>query len=179
MTTHTEIFWESTVADRLGISRTRLRELRKAHLAAETDWRLEGNAVVLTAGGLAKIENALASAPMATGTPPAQEKAAGEARGAAAVPSGPPPCSRFMVWRIPPNRIDSPQRKILICREVPTTALQVAPWGLAKVVGAGVERPIRVRDNGNFIPGMVLDAVNIGHGMWQYVGRLPRRQGKW
>jgi hypothetical protein len=179
MSTHTEIFWESTVAERLGISRTRMRELRKYHLTQETDWRMDGNAVVLTAAGLAKIESALVSAPVATETPTAPEKAAGEARGVAAVPSGPPPSRKFMVWRIPPNRIDSPQRKVLICREVSAAAVQVAPWGLARVQGSGAERPVRVRDNGNFIPGMVLDAVNIGHGMWQYVGRLPRRQGKW
>ena len=179
MSTHTEIFWESAVAERLGISRTRMRELRKFHLTPESDWRMEGNAIVLTAGGLAKIENALVSTTAATGTPTAGEKAAGEPRGVAAVPSGPPPSQRFMVWRIPPNRIDSPQRKVLICREVPVSAVQVAPWGLARVQGSGVERPVRVRDNGNFIPGMVLDAVSIGHGMWQYVGRLPRRQGKW
>lgn len=192
----TDLFWESQCAERFGISRTRIRELRKAHLAAEVDWQFRDNAVVLTPSGLQKIERVLAAAslpapgaspipagstPPGIDTLPSGECPANEARGVDAVPPGPPPSARFMIVRIPPYRKDSPQRKILICRTCPAELQAVSSWAIASLViklGA-VERPVRVRDNINFTPGMVIDAVSIGYGQWQYVGRLPRRPGRW
>jgi hypothetical protein len=51
---------------------------------------------------------------------------------------------------------------------------------------------VRVRDNGNFAPGMELEAMRTADGVWQFrnrpresggdestVGRLPRRKGSW
>jgi len=85
-----------------------------------------------------------------------------------------------MVVRIPPNRKDSPQRKLLICRECAGELAPVASWAVGGLLPKlGVERPVRVRDNVNFVPGMVLEAVGLAHGLWQYVGRLPRRPGHW
>ena len=191
-----DFFWESKCAEHLGISRTRIRELRKAHLAPEVDWQFRDNAVVLTTAGLDKISQVLAAAavpaPSASPTPanpapvgietaPVGERPANEARGVVAVPSGPPASQRFMVVRIPPYRKDSPQRKILICRSCPAELAAVSSWAIAQIVLklGEVERPVRVRDNINFTPGMVIDAVSIGYGQWQYVGRLPRRPGRW
>jgi hypothetical protein len=173
----TDLYWESQCAERLGISRTRLRELRRTHLVTVVDWQVRDNAVVLTAAGLQKIERALAAA---ASTPAGGSSPAESPRGASAVPSGPPPSQRFMVVRIPPNRKDSPQRKLLICRECAGELAPVASWAVGGLLPKlGVERPVRVRDNVNFVPGMVLEAVGLAHGLWQYVGRLPRRPGHW
>lgn len=185
-----DLFWESQVADQLGISRTRVRELRRSRLAPESDWQLRDNAVVLTASGLKKLELALAGSPAAISAPAVHPSPATSPRAPAAPPSsaaptlpGPPPRRKFMVVAKPLHRVDAPQRKILLCAECPDATQPVPSYDLfgsrRATLGLGRERPIRVRDNQHFVPGMVLDAVDIGHGMWQYIGRLPRRLGKW
>lgn len=168
------LYWESKVADRLGVSRTRLRELRKQHLRPGDHFTTnEGNAITLTQAGLDVIMRVLAQ-----GAP----KPAGSTRGpapdqpAANVPPGPPEKKCFVIVRVPAHRIDNPQRKIVICRG----AIGITPGVPAMLPNpAEPERPIRVRDNTNFRAGMVLEAVNVGYGMWQYLGRLPRRPGRW
>jgi hypothetical protein len=179
------LFWESALADRLGISRTAVRLLRKQHLTTE-DWRFQGNAVVLTAAGLAKIEAALGGAV----STPTGEEARAEANGGAAadvprVMPGPPPKRHFVVLRIPVHRVDAPQKKLLIARPVPADFAPCAAWEVHRKLAGLVhspelrERPVLVRDNTNFRPGMVFEAVSIGTGMWQFAGRLPRRPGRW
>ncbi len=183
MKTHTDLgallFWESQAAERFGISRTRMRALRKEHLAPELDWQWRDNAVVLTPSGLQKIEIKLAGEPTALASLAEAPRPATATRGPADVPPGPPPRRKFIVWRVPPHRLDARQRHVLICREALPSTQQTSSWLLHTLPGLGVERPIRVRDNAHFIPGMILEAVNIGHGLWQYTGRLPRRQGRW
>ena len=190
------VYWEKQIAESLGISRTRVREMRKAHLSAELHWQFRDNAVVLTESGLEKLRSILQAAgtavPVAAAEIPAVLPVSAEigpvaaTRGPAAGPlnvqPGPPAKRKFMVVKKPLHRTDSPQRKILICADCSEDATQVAPWDLSRPrtdLKLGTERPIRVRDNINFMPGMVLEAVEIGHGMWQYLGRLPRRQGRW
>ncbi len=172
-----DLYWESQCAERLGVSRTSIRQLRRNNLTAEVDWQMRDNAVVLTPSGLQKIERLLAGR---TAPAPASAQPAATPRGASAVPPGPPPSQRFMVVRIPVFRTDSPQRKVLICRECPDRMEPVAPWRVTQLLSTlGAERPVRVRDNINFTPGMVLEAIGLPHGLWQYAGRLPRRPGKW
>jgi hypothetical protein len=172
-----DLYWESQCAERLGISRTSIRQLRRGHLSPELDWQLRDNAVVLTSIGLQKIERLLAA--QSTLPAAAQNPATGP-RGATAVPPGPPPSRRFMVVRIPVFRTDSPQRKVLICRECGDGVEAVASWRVSQLMPSlGPERPVRVRDNANFTPGMVFEAISLPHGLWQYAGRLPRRPGKW
>ena len=87
-----------------------------------------------------------------------------------------------MVTRKPVFRSDAPQRKIVLCSECAPDAKDISSLDLIRLRASlvlGTERPIRVRDNLNFAPGMVLEAVAIGHGIWQYLGRLPRRLGRW
>jgi hypothetical protein len=110
------------------------------------------------------------------------ESPAATTGGVVAMPPGPPAKRLFMVTKKPVFRSDAPQRKILVCAEAPEKAVDVPPWDVIRLknkLGLGVERPIRVRDNANFLPGMVIEAVAIGFGMWQYIGRLPRRPGRW
>jgi hypothetical protein len=54
---------------------------------------------------------------------------------------------------------------------------------------APVMLAVRVRDNTNFAPGMIFEAIESCDGIWQFrnqpnrdestVGRLPRQKGKW
>lgn len=186
-----DLFWESRTAETLGLSRTRIRELRKAILTPGADWQLRENAVVLTAAGVQKISAALAQ-PAAAGdsgqfqpegvVAPVQGKTspAVATRGPAALPPGPPPSAHFMVVRIPLHRKDRPQQRIIVARECAPGTAALAPWDVQRHLSTlGRERSVTVRDNKHFMPGMVLEAVEIGHGIWQYRGRLPRRPGKW
>lgn len=54
-----ELYFESVVANRLGVSRERVRELRVAHLREGEDWVMQGTAVVLSAQGLARMQDLL------------------------------------------------------------------------------------------------------------------------
>jgi len=171
------LYWESNVALRLGLSRTRLRQMRQRYLEPSVHFQFESSAVVLTPAGLAKIEAILAQGEASDKYKPRPAEPNG---GHPAVPPGPPPKALLMVVRKPLHRVDSPQTKLLICREVPAGTAPTASWLLQKVnYWLSRERPVRVRDNSNFQPGMILEAVNIGSGMLQYVGRLPRRLGRW
>jgi len=175
-----DLFWEARTAESLGISRTVMRALRKQHLTPETDWRLIENAVVLTASGVGKISAVLH--PLAATAPAAAPSPATANGGGVALPSGPPVRRKFMVTRKPVFRSDAPQRKILLCAECTPTARELSSLDFIRLRAAlalGPERPVRVRDNLNFAPGMVFEAVAIGHGIWQYLGRLPRRPGRW
>lgn len=192
------LFWESRVAESLGVSRTRLRLLRKQHLTPEADFVMHDGAVVLTEPGLAKIRAVLGGEPPAAPTPAPEvaqnesaaaplsspspeEKAPATANGGpVVVPSGRPERRHFMVVRKPVFRADSPSLKILLAREVEPGTAPVSAWAIGRVKGLrGPERTIRVRDNTNFLPGMILEAAASGLGVWQYVGRLPRRPGRW
>jgi hypothetical protein len=157
-----------------------MRALRKEHLTPETDWRLLENAVVLTASGVGKISAVLH--PLRAPSPVVAPKPATVNGGGVALPPGRPERRKFMVTRKPVFRSDAPQRKILLCAECAPAAKDLSSLDLIRLrasLDLGPERPIRVRDNLNFAPGMVFEAVAIGHGIWQYLGRLPRRPGRW
>lgn len=174
-----DLFWERTIADKFGVSRTRLREMR-GNLTPETDWRWHNNAVVLTAAGLAKIERALVGEDSARNGAPRPADATG---GPAAVPPGPAPTRRFVIVRVPVHRIDAPQKKIVLARIVPAHFAACSAWDLPKQLARHGhdtrDLAVRVRDNTNFRPGMIIEAAAVGLGMWQFLGRLPRRPGKW
>ena len=181
-----DLFWEARTAESLGISRTVMRALRKQHLTPVVDWQLIENAVVLTASGVGKISAVLrplgAPSPAAAPGPAVVPSPAVVNGGGLALPPGPPLRRKFMVTRKPVFRSDAPQRKIVLCSECAPDAKDISSLDLIRLRASlvlGTERPIRVRDNLNFAPGMVLEAVAIGHGIWQYLGRLPRRLGRW
>lgn len=169
------LFWESRVAEALGVPRKLLARLRRDHLREPGDFvHLEdqGNAVALTAAGLATIEAQLAR--LATNPPPtAPEPAAakqshGKAHPRGDIPSGPPPREKMTVSRV--------------ARDLPRVLLCVP-------LSRPVQVTVRVNDNSNFAPGMVLEAIQSSDGVWQFrnrvpgdestVGRLPRGKGRW
>jgi hypothetical protein len=85
----------------------------------------------------------------------AQGEAAGEP-----VKAGPPEAARLVVRKVCGN---------------PRVLLAVA-------VGVGAEGAavlVRVKENTFFMPGMEFDALPVGDGSFQFVGRLPRRRGRW
>ena len=146
-----ELFWESKVAESLGVARERIVALRVERLTEGKHFRIVRNAVVLTASGLEIIASALrpessASATVASPAPPAL-----------AIQDGPAPRVMMVVRRVPPNI------RVLLCSPA----------------GSQIERVVRVRDNRLFTPGMVLEAINGGTNGLQFTGRLPRRKGRW
>lgn len=163
------LYYESRISSALGVPRKILAGLRKDHLVEKKDFvRLENNLVALTAAGLARIENLLAHPPSAgdggllNGKP-----AANAGKPSSDIPLGPPAREKMRVEKVPQNP------GILMCaRSNPPSIVM-----------------IRVRDNTNFVPGMMIEAIQAGDGFWQFrnrspgeestCGRLPRMKGRW
>lgn len=87
-----ELYWESRVADSLGVARKLVVQLRKEHLTDGAHYRREKNNVVLTPAGLALLKQHLAPAPLAT--PEAEQTA---------TKPGPPPRRMMVVVRVAVN----------------------------------------------------------------------------
>lgn len=158
---------EPMVARTVGLSRSRLKQLRQAHLG-EDDWALVNSVVTYSAQALEKM---LASAGLRAGdfrwpTPPGRPGvAAGESGGTAAAGdpaaqavSVPPLCELRVV-----NLCGNP---ILVFAEGPGAE--------------GVVR-VRVRSNVNFMRGMLLKAraPQSPGGLWHHEGACPRFKGRY
>jgi hypothetical protein len=143
------LFWESRIAAEVGISRERLRSLRDAHMTEDTHFIRKKNAVVLTISGLDKLHALLA--PAAPTAAPVEKIA----------PSpGPVPRLAVRVVKVPGNA------RLLLCLP-PTAAAGAQPL------------IVRVKTNENFMAGMTLEVISAGENCYQYLGRLPRRHGRW
>ena len=149
-----EKFWEGRVAAEFGVSRPKISALRRKHLQLGAEWTMDGNAVVLTAAGLARMKDLL-KARGVTALPPKDAPELKETPLA-----GPPERLKVAVARLCPNK------KLMMCRRVAD-----GPDAVALLV--------RVKENLNFMPGMLLEVVNTGPNAWQFTGRLPRRKGRW
>lgn len=160
------LFWESRVAEATGVARKILAQLRGDHLQLGRDFvRQANNAVAYTAEGLARMESLIAR----------------EIPGKPVFPGGKPP-SKIESPDIPAG---PPEREWMVVERVPHRP------GLLLCVPC--ERPgfvtVRVRDAAFFRPGMKLEAIKSGDGVWQFrnreggnestVGRLPRNPGRW
>jgi hypothetical protein len=154
------LFWENRVADTLGLPRERLRALRDAHMQVDVHYIRRRNSVVLTERGI-ELLNTLTGQP----APAAQKIAPATFAPPALVvtpfapPSGPAPRLDVRVVRVPGNR------RLLICTPV--------------AEGTTEQLLVRVKTNENFMPGMTFEVLSGGQGLWQHVGRLPRRKGRW
>lgn len=183
------LFWEARVSEALGVPRKLLAKLRGAHLAEQMDFRrIANNAVALTPEGLAKIE-ALLAAPSPTavpGSPTPEAKETGGKLSPNATPNAEPPVAPTATEK-PAGDVPSgpPIREVMTVERLPQnkTLLLCVPKKRPVLTA------IRVRDNTNFKPGMILEAVQSGDGVWQFrnrvpgdestVGRLPRGVGRW
>lgn len=148
------LYWESKVAESLGLSRERIRTLRQEHLTEGVDFRTVRGEVVLTELGLTKITA------IDDGKGPPTPAAPDDSSAKFPVPKGPPARAKFTVVRIPANK------RLLYC--VPKGEHGKAPQVL-----------IRVKDNSFFMPWMELEAIESDNNSWQFRGRLPRKKGKW
>lgn len=146
-------YWESRLSAKLGVARKRLMALRRSHLREGEHWMQDARtrAVVLTETGLEKLRDVLASQGW-------RDPAATAPAAPVMVPNGPPERVKARVARIYPNK------RLMLC-----VALTAPETGLLT----------RVRDNTNFMPGMLLEIIGGQDNSWQYSGRLPRRRGKW
>ena len=149
--TGSELFWESSVAESMGVARERIAALRAERLTEGQHFRIVRNAVVLTASGLEIVVTALKPGRSPS---PADESPVAKAAG---VPDGPPERVLMVVRRVPPNI------RLLLC----------------SILDDRTERVVRVKDNRLFMPGMALNAIYCGQNLYQFTGRLPRRKGRW
>lgn len=159
-----DFYWEDRVAAWLGLGRVRISKLRRRSLREGTDWIVHEQEVVYTVQGIQKLRDHLRSLGVTTAAdkPAKVEEPAAEEPPA---PVGPPTKAKARVVKTYPNK-----RLLLVQLEAAEGDEEKKP---EQVVA-------RVRDNSNFMPGMVLDVVRDPRAlMWQHVGRLPRRRGKW
>ena len=150
-----ELFWESKVAESLGVARERIAALRAERLTEGPHFRSVRNAVVLTASGLEIIASALR--PDSSPSP----GLASPAPAAVGMQDGPPARVLMVVRRVPPNI------RLLLASILP------------EKLDDRTERVVRVKDNRLFMPGMMLNAIDCGQNLYQFTGRLPRRKGRW
>lgn len=150
------LFYESRVADSLGLARDRIRELRVTRLTEAADYFSRDGAIVYTGAGLDRLL-ALTLPPEKTAAP---VPVTASPLPAPAIPPGPPPRVPLIVVKLPPNP------KLLVCR------LPEAPLGCPTVV-------VRVPNSRHFMPGMEILCIESPPRTFQYTGRLPRSRGRW
>ena len=153
-----ELFWESKVAESLGVARERIAALRNERLTEGVHFRMVRNAVVLTARGLEIIASALRPGAASPAPAPSPDNIT-PGLPAAGICAGRPARVSMLVLRVPANI------RVLLCSR--------------KNVSTRTESVVRVRDNRLFMPGMVLEAIDGGRDGLQFTGRLPRRKGRW
>lgn len=176
-----ELYFESVVANRLGVSRERVRELRVAHLREGEDWVMQGTAVVLSAQGLAKMQDllrvaaspALVESEPAVATDGAQEATGPEVIGVVAEAMAFSDRGHLLVaadrCRVRVSEL-ARNEKVVMAVRVEGVA---APGEPAKLL-------VKVKCNAFFMPGMEMEVAPVeGRGCFQYMGRLPRRKGVW
>jgi len=164
---------EDILSEALGLSRDIVREAREKLLEGE-DWETAGNRVVLTDDGVMRLLEAL-------GVDLPKKRAR--------VPGGLTIASLLDLSRLDPltavqgedsavkgklyqlEAVSSPRNsKILMARHLEKDAPGETIEGLVRV---------QVRDNSNFVDGMILVAMWIEQDLWELVGRCPRFRGRW
>lgn len=174
-----ELYFESVVANRLGVSRERVRELRVAHLREGEDWVMQGTAVVLSAHGLSRMQDLLrvADSPALVESGPAVATdgalAATEPEVIGVVAEAMAPLGHLLVaadhCRVRVSELARNEKVVMAVR----VAGEAAPGEPAKLL-------VKVKCNALFMPGMEMEVVPVdGRGCFQYMGRLPRRKGVW
>lgn len=174
-----ELYFEAVVANRLGVSRERVRELRVAHLREGEDWVMQGTSVVLSAQGLAMMQKLVleGSCPAITESGPVA--ATGGAYGVAGYGCMPLAAEA----RVPVGQVFAAVARVRV--RVTERARNVRVIMAARVEGVPAPgEPARlmvlVQSNELFMPGMEMEVAPVeGRGCFQYLGRLPRRKGVW
>jgi hypothetical protein len=177
-----ELFWESHVAARLGLSREKISALREAHLRAGEHFVMRANAVVLTPAGLAQLEVALSCPFPATDAVPAVSTLP--------VPPSPATVTEQPEPHLPAPPPLTPTLTAVACRPERMRVVVVRPLGNRHLIYVrpaidgrrDTVPPIlcRVRDNAHFHPRLApFEIIRSADGQWAYLGRLPRGLGRW
>ena len=174
-----ELYFEAVVANRLGVSRERVRELRVEHLREGEHWVMQGQSVVLSAQGLARMQDLMRVA----ASPALVESEPAVATDGAVAATGPEvigvvaeamaPLGHLLVasdrCRVRVSELARNEKVVMAVR----VAGEAAPGEPAKLL-------VKVKCNALFMPGMEMEVVPVdGRGCFQYMGRLPRRKGVW
>ena len=172
-----ELYFEAVVANRLGVSRERVRELRVAHLREGEDWVMQGTAVVLSAQGLARMQKLV----WAGSSPALPESGPVAATGGVDLVAS-EGCMAAEA-RVPVGQVFAAVARVRV--RVTERARNVRVIMAARVEGVPAPgEPARlmvlVQSNELFMPGMEMEVAPVeGRGCFQYLGRLPRRKGVW
>lgn len=141
----------------LGVSRCDIRKIRAEDLSEGPHWFKEGKYIYITPEGVAKMKTRLQ-------TGPADENAA--------VPH------EDLCARKPAPIIQQPSGKrrgtAVVNRVTPNKRIvECTVDGVAK-------QRVMVKDNKNFIPGMIMQVVKLrDRDMWELEGNCPRWKGRW
>jgi hypothetical protein len=151
---------DATLAETLGVSRDRLRDVR-AGLVEGTHWRKAGRAVVWTPEGFAAARVAVLEAvgvEVGAGVEADDGTNGTEGTDGAYIEIG----------------------MLRVVRRVINPHIVLASRMEDVVDGrAAVPQRVRVRSSENFIPGMVLRARRVDGDLWELCGRCPRWRGRW
>ncbi len=150
------LFWETRIAAWLGLPRSRVANLRRGALHEGEHWLVHDQQVVYSLAGIQRLRDLLqARGERLAGKNPAQKAATPvEPR----PPAGPVETVKLRILRLCPN----PRLMMAVRPQEPEKAMLV-----------------RVRDNSNFIAGMMVPAAwDARAGNWQFTGRLPRQKGR-
>ena len=174
-----ELYFEAVVANRLGVSRERVRELRVAHLLEGEDWVMQGTSVVLSAQGLARMQKLV----WAGSSPALPESGPVAATGEVDVVASEGCMPLAAEARVPVGQVFAAGARVRV--RVTERARNVRVIMAARVEGVPAPgEPARlmvlVQSNELFMPGMEMEVAPVeGRGCFQYLGRLPRRKGVW
>jgi len=148
---------EDEVAGELGVDRQRLRDLRATRLTKGHHWTTRRKAVVYTEVGLARIREL------------AEEMLA-------AVPAE--PFADALPWAKPPANFWEPFTQAAVTW-VRVRRVLANPLVVEGELGDGAVVRLRVRPSRLWEPGLVLPAVEIGEGYFEYRGKMPRFRRRW
>lgn len=195
---------QAQICSLLNISREELRERRKKFLEIGRDEMLDGQTVLITDAGLAKIRASLhlpvvcRDAHMAPGDEP-QKKAAGLPTPETAAPAGSQVKeSTAKNTGVSPAKAGTPnpalppvRRGLLLGRRMEdvTELLVFRLVANARIVEAHAQgtdphnvlniQRVSVRNSQNFTKGMRLPVRWVANGLFEFTGRLPRWKGKY
>lgn len=174
-------YTEPMVARVIGVAKPRLAVLRKLRLTREVDWVLANAVVAYTEAGLKKMLDVLGLSgavfewPDMDGSanPPAEFAARLEAvDGAGGGLESVVEKISVGVERLEAARAARPRVRLTVTRVSRNPAIIYA------ATLEGEEVPVKVANNVNFIPEMVLEARPEGN-VYYFEGRCPRWRGRW
>ena len=148
---------EEEAAATLGLTEELLRELRADYLYEGEDWGKRGRKICYTEEGVAKLSKMLADRTAACGK--ACQKTV-----EAALTAAPDPMAASLILDAVVTKVYETNRMFLEAR-----------------LGDNIVQ-VRVRDNLNFIAGMIIDARQLmmrNQQQYDFVGRCPRARGRW